>query len=87
MLEALNAYEKDLLLEYHCSLLNVLNHLKQPLMQNLENSISRDFCSESYILSLTMETIKALKFYLHLATTCTLYLKLCCISVLAFGYK
>ena len=41
--------------------LNVLNQLKEPLMQNLENSISRDFGSEIYILSLTMETIVALK--------------------------
>ena len=41
--------------------LNVLNQLKEPLMQNLENSISRDFGSEIYILSLTMEIIVALK--------------------------
>ena len=40
--------------------LNVLNQLKEPLRQNLENSISRDFGSETYILSLTMETIVAL---------------------------
>ena len=61
VLGALNAYEKDLLREYHCRLFNVLNQLKEPLMQNLENSISRDFGSEIYILSLTMETILALK--------------------------
>ena len=43
--------------------LNVLNKLKEPLMQNLENiaSISKDFGSEICILSLTMETIVALK--------------------------
>ena len=41
--------------------LNVLNQLKEPLMQNLEKSISRDFGSEIYILSLTMETIVTLK--------------------------
>ena len=41
--------------------LNVLNQLKEPLMQNLENSISKDFDSEIYILSLTMETIVTLK--------------------------
>ena len=61
VLGALNAYEKDLLREYHYRLFNVLNQLKEPLMQNLENSISRDFVSEIYILSLTMETILALK--------------------------
>ena len=41
--------------------LNVLNQLKESLMQNLENSISRDFGSEIYILSMTMETVVALK--------------------------
>ena len=41
--------------------LNVLNELKEPLMQNLENSISRAFGSEIYILSLTMKTIVTLK--------------------------
>ena len=43
--------------------LNVLNKLKEPLMQNLENiaSISKDFGSEICILFLTMETIVALK--------------------------
>ena len=40
---------------------NVLNQLKEALMQNLENSISRDFGSKIYILPLTMETILALK--------------------------
>ena len=42
MLGALNAYGKYLL----TGILNVLNQLKEPLMQNLENSISRDFGSE-----------------------------------------
>ena len=37
--------------------LNVLNQLKEPLMQDLGNSISRYFGSEIYILSLTMETV------------------------------
>ena len=41
--------------------LNVLNHFKEPLIQNLENSISRYFGSEIYILSLIMETIVTLK--------------------------
>ena len=41
--------------------LNVLNQLKELLMQNLENSISKDFDSNIYILFLTMETIVALK--------------------------
>ena len=41
--------------------LNVLNQLEEPLKQNLENSISKDFGSEIYILSLTMETNVALK--------------------------
>ena len=41
--------------------LNVLNQLKEPLMQNLENSISKHFDSEIYILSLTMEKTLALK--------------------------
>ena len=61
MLGALHAYEKDLLREYHYSFMNVLNQLKQPLMPNLENSISRYFGSEVYILSLTIETIATLK--------------------------
>ena len=37
--------------------LNVLNQLQEALMQNLGNSISKNFGSEIYILSLTMETI------------------------------
>ena len=41
--------------------LNGLNQLKEPPMQNLENSISRGFGSEIYILSLTMETIVTLR--------------------------
>ena len=50
--------------------LNVLNQLKELLMQNFvlfwvkdwkENGISRDFGSEIYILSLTIETFVALK--------------------------
>ena len=41
--------------------LNALNQLEEPLKQNLENSISKDFGSEIYILSLTMETNVALK--------------------------
>ena len=50
--------------------LNVLNQLEELLMQNFvlfwvkgwkENGISRDFDSEIYILSLTMETFVALK--------------------------
>ena len=40
---------------------NVFNLLKEPLMQDLKNSISRHFGSEIYILSLTMETAVALK--------------------------
>ena len=40
---------------------NVFNLLKEPLMKDLENSIWRHFGSEIYILSLTMETIVALK--------------------------
>ena len=51
--------------------LNVLNQLKEPQIQNFvyfrllsemqENGISRDFGSEMYILSSTMETFVALK--------------------------
>ena len=51
--------------------LNFLNQLKEPQIQNFvyfrllsemqENGISRDFGSEMYILSSTMETFVALK--------------------------
>ena len=50
--------------------LNVLNQLKEPLRQNLENSISRDLGSETYILSLTMETIVALNLVSALLGNC-----------------
>ena len=66
MLGALNAHIRKIYfvnINIITGFLNVLNRLKEPLMQlqNLENSISRDFGSEIYILSLTMETIVALK--------------------------
>ena len=34
MPRTLNAYQKDLLSEYHTGFLNVLNQLKEPMMQN-----------------------------------------------------
>ena len=61
VLGALIAYAKDLPREYYYRLLNVLNQLKEPLMQNLENNISEDFDSKIYILSMTMEAIVTLK--------------------------
>ena len=50
--------------------LNVLNQFKEPLRQNLENNISRDLGSETYILSLTMKTIVALNLVSALLGNC-----------------
>ena len=61
VLEALNVYEKDLPSEYHYSLLKCFESAQRTTMQNLENSISKHFDSEIYILSLTMEKTLALK--------------------------
>ena len=70
MLEALNAYEKIYFVNIITGFLNVLNQLKEPLIdgevcvllsKRSENGISRDFGSEIYVLSSTMETFVALK--------------------------
>ena len=61
MLGALNAYEKDLLREYHYRLFKCFESAQRSTDAELGEQHTRDFGSEIYILSLTMETIVALK--------------------------
>ena len=69
MLGAFNTYEKDLLREYHYRLLKCFESAQRTtdaelcvlLSKRSENGISRDFGSEIYVLSSTMETFVALK--------------------------
>ena len=70
MLGALNAYDNIYFVNIITGFLNVLNQLKEPLIdeelcvllsKRSENGISRDFGSEIHVLSSTMETFLALK--------------------------
>ena len=69
MLGELNAYDKDSLCEYHYRFCKCFESAQRTtdaelcvlLSKRSENGISRDFGSEIYILSSTMETFVILK--------------------------